>query len=307
MPIIEIQEEQANVRLDQFLPQILEISRSQIQKLIKQEVILVNDKPAKTKTLLETGDRISYKEPDATPFVKTAEIPILDIVYEDDDLLVINKQSGLLVHEALKDECRPTVVDGVLALYPDIAKIGDDPKRPGIVHRLDKDVSGLMVVAKTQEAFEALKNQFKNRTVHKEYFALVYGTVPKETDEITLKIGRSKSKGRMVARSGDQEGKEAKTQYDVLRRFATATYLNVQIFSGRTHQIRVHLQAIGYPVVGDKLYKVRGMKVNEIDLGRLFLHSHKLGIHLMNGEEKIFDAPLPEKLSELLEKLPINV
>ncbi|NQV90379.1 RluA family pseudouridine synthase [Candidatus Uhrbacteria bacterium] len=307
MPTIEVHVDQAGVRLDQFLPQIIELSRSRIQKMIKGEEIKVNDKPAKTKTILEPGDRITYSESSLAPFVKTAEVPTLTIVYEDDDLLVINKPSGLLVHEALKDEHRPTVVDGVLALHPEIATIGDDSKRPGIVHRLDKDVSGLMVIAKTEEAFLALKKQFQDRTVQKEYFALVYGPLPKETDLLISKIERSKNKGRMVARTGAQSGKDARTQYDVLRRFATCTYANVQIFTGRTHQIRVHLQSIGYPIVGDKLYKVRGMKFKEIPLNRLFLHAHTLRIQLMNGEEKTFNAPLPEELSKLLETLPVNV
>ena len=161
-----------------------------------------------------------------------------------------------------------------------------------------------MVIAKTQAAFDSLKKQFQNRTIHKEYLALVYGTLPKETDTITLKIDRSKNKGRMVARTGSQEGKEAITVYDVLKRFSTATYVNVKILTGRTHQIRVHFQALGYPIVGDKLYKVKRMKFREIPLPRLFLHSHKLSIRLMDGKEKSFAVPLPEELTTLLNTLP---
>ncbi|PJE76921.1 RluA family pseudouridine synthase [Candidatus Uhrbacteria bacterium CG10_big_fil_rev_8_21_14_0_10_48_16] len=306
MPTIEITEEDAGVRLDLFLSKIIDISRSKIQKLIKEESVTINDKPAKTKTLLEPGDRVTYSEPDRTPFEKTEEPPVLDVIYEDDDLFVIHKPAGLLVHEAMKDEHRTTVVDGVLARYPQIKEIGDDPKRPGIVHRLDKDVSGLMVIAKTQEAFEFLKQQFKDRTIKKEYLALVYGILPKETDIITLNIERSKNKGRMVARTGEQTGKEARTEYDVLRRFATATFIQVKIFTGRTHQIRVHFQAIGYPIVGDKLYKVKNMKFRDIPMDRLFLHAYKLGITLMDGTQKSFMAPLPKNLEDLLETLPVN-
>ena len=304
MPRIEILPSQAGDRLDKFLTEIMEASRSHIQRLIRQDAITINNKPAKSGKILEQGDIVYYPEIERSIPVKEGATPVLDLVYEDDDLLVINKPAGLLVHEALKDERRVTVVDGLLERYAEIAHVGDDPIRPGIVHRLDKDVSGLMVIAKTQAAFDSLKNQFQNRTIHKEYLALVYGTLPKETDTITLKIDRSKNKGRMVARTGSQEGKEAITVYDVLKRFSTATYVNVKILTGRTHQIRVHFQALGYPIVGDKLYKVKRMKFREIPLPRLFLHSHKLSIRLMDGKEKSFAVPLPEELTTLLNTLP---
>lgn len=303
MPTIEISKDYAGQRMDKFLTDTMEISRSQIQRLIKQGGITLNQRVVKSGEMLQTGDQLFYPEVEIHVMVKDGPTPILDTVYEDDDLLVINKPAGLLVHEALKDEHRATVVDGLLERHPEIANVGDDPTRPGIVHRLDKDVSGLMVIAKTQEAFDALKHQFQNRTTKKEYLALVYGTLPKETDVISLKIARSKEKGRMVARTGDQEGKDAITQYDVLERFSIATYANVKILTGRTHQIRVHFQALGYPIVGDKLYQVRGMKFREIPLNRLFLHSHKLTIRLMDGKEKSFVAPLPEELKEILGKL----
>lgn len=303
MPTIEIPTDHKGERLDKFLTQMMKASRSQIQRLIKQGDITLNGKKVKAGEVLSPGDIIFYPEVELTVPVKDGVAPVLDVVYEDDDLLVINKPAGLLVHEALKDESRATVVDGLLERHPEIADIGDDPSRPGIVHRLDKDVSGLMVVAKTQKAFDALKHQFQNRTIKKEYLALVYGTLPKATDIISLKIARSKEKGRMVARTGDQEGKDAITQYDVLKRFSMATYVSVKILTGRTHQIRVHFQAIGYPIVGDKLYKVRGMKFREIPLGRLFLHSHKLTIRLIDGKEKSFVAPLPDELEHLLNKL----
>lgn len=303
MPTIEIQEKNDEKRLDQFLCEPLNTTRSQVQKLIKQGLVTVNGSIAVSHTFLKIGDMVSYPEKKEGEKLETKTIPVLDIVYEDDDLLVINKPAGLLVHEALKDEYRATVVDGILNLYPEIAHVGDDASRPGIVHRLDKDVSGLMVIAKTQTAFEYLKSQFQERTVKKEYLALVYGSLPKETDVIDQRISRSKRKGRMVARSGDQEGKEAHTQYDVLKRFVNTTYVRVAILTGRTHQIRVHFQSIGYPVVGDKLYKSKSMKWNEIPLDRLFLHSNLLRIRLLDGEEKTFEAPLPPELEHLLETL----
>ncbi len=168
MPTIEIQAAQAGQRLDKMLADTMEASRSAIQRLIKHGTITVNGKPAKPADVLEPGDTVYYPEAELAVVVKDGAAPVLDVVYEDDDLLVINKPAGLLVHEALKDEHRATVVDGLLERSPEIAHVGDDPTRPGIVHRLDKDVSGLMVVAKTQEAFEALKRQFQGRTVHKE-------------------------------------------------------------------------------------------------------------------------------------------
>ncbi len=305
MPTIEIPLNKLGERLDKMLVETMEASRSQIQRLIKQGTVTVNGKQGKPGQTLEPGDIVFYPATGLTVPVKSDAFPLLDVVYEDDDLLVINKPAGLLVHEAFRDEHRTTVVDGLLERYPEIADVGDDPTRPGIVHRLDKDVSGLMVIAKTPEAFEALKKQFQNRTIKKEYLALVYGMLPKETDTITLKIHRSKNKGRMVARTESQEGKDAITLYDVLKRFSTATYVQVKILTGRTHQIRVHFQALGYPIVGDRLYKVKRMKFREIPLSRLFLHSHKLTLRLMDGHEKNFTAPLPENLQTLLRTLPI--
>lgn len=304
MPTIEIPQGQAGERLDKYLTETMEASRSQIQRLIKQGGVTLNGKKVKPGQVLSPGDMIFYPEVELAVRVKEGTAPVLNVVYEDDDLLVINKPAGLLVHEAFRDEHRATVVDGLLERYPEIAEVGEDPTRPGIVHRLDKDVSGLMVVAKTQAAFESLKRQFQNRTVKKEYLALVYGMLPKDTDTISLKIARSKEKGRMVARTGEQDGKEAITQYDVLKRFSTATYVSVNILTGRTHQIRVHFQGLGYPIVGDRLYMVKRMKFREIPLNRLFLHSHKLTIRLMDGKEKSFIAPLPEDLQTLLRTLP---
>lgn len=304
MPRIEIPQGQAGERLDKYLTESMEASRSQIQRLIKQGGVTLNGKKVKPGQVLSPGDTIFYPEVELAARVKDGLTPVLNVVYEDDDLLVINKPAGLLVHEALKDEHRATVVDGLLERHPEIVHVGDDPSRPGIVHRLDKDVSGLMVVAKTRRAFDSLKRQFQNRTIKKEYLALVYGTLPKDTDTISLKIARSKEKGRMVARTGEQNGKDAITQYDVIKRFSTATYVSVNILTGRTHQIRVHFQALGCPIVGDRLYTVKRMKFRDIPLSRLFLHSHKLMIRLMDGKEKWFTAPLPGDLQTLLRTLP---
>ncbi|MFA4845400.1 MAG: RluA family pseudouridine synthase [Patescibacteria group bacterium] len=300
MPEIHVKTEQANERLDRFLTLNMETTRSQIQKLIEAGSVTVNREVAKSNRRLETGDVVFYPEAEVITHTKTEVAPLLDILYQDDDILVINKPAGLLVHEAFKDEMRATVVDALLESFPEVTDVGDDPKRPGIVHRLDKDVSGVMAIAKTQAGFEHLKRQFQERTLTKEYLALVYGSLPKDHDVITFKVTRSKAKGRMVARPESQEGKEAHTEYEVLERLNTTTYIRVKILTGRTHQIRVHFQAIGYPIVGDKLYKVKGMKFRPIELDRLFLHAHKLTVRLMDGHEKTFETGLPVELERLL-------
>ena len=301
MPEHIIKEEDAGGRLDAFLPSIIDTSRAQIQKMIKAGAITLNGETVRTNTLLEPGAVIFYPGAEAFALpVKTEPAPILNIVFEDDDLMVINKPAGLIVHRANERDVNPNVVDGILKLYPSIIEVGDDPSRPGIVHRLDKDVSGLMVIAKTQEPFEFLKEQFKERTIEKFYLALVYGDLPKDADTVTHQIARSRARGRMVARTGDQEGKEARTDYHVLERLKDTTYVRVQIHTGRTHKIRVHMFALGHSIVGDKLYKIKKMRVKPIVLDRIFLHASKLSFDLLNGERKTFELPVPPELEAIL-------
>lgn len=304
MPTICVTQTDAGERLDRYLTKHMDTSRAQVQKLIKSGAITINGETAATKTPVGAGDQIFYPEAETySPPEKTAEAPILESFYEDDDIWVINKPAGLIVHPANAHDISPTVVDALLERSPDSAHVGDDPSRPGIVHRLDRDVSGVMVVCKTQEAYEHIKAQFKNRTTKKEYLTLVYGTLPKHHDTITHKIARSKAKGRMVARTGEQEGKEAKTDYDVIERFDFATYTKIQIHTGRTHQIRVHMFAIGHPVVGDKLYRIKAMEKKALQMDRLFLHAHRLEFKHLNGEQLSFESPLPEELKVIKDKL----
>ncbi len=302
MPLSTVTKEQEGKRLDLYLSEQSEFSRAKIQRLIKSGDVLVDGKPCKPNKRLEPGEQIFIPELEMhVQPVRRGDIPILHIVYENDDLMVINKPAGLLVHKHDGPMDEPTVVDALLERNPEIAEIGDNPVRPGIVHRLDKDVSGLMVIAKTQKAFDSLKVQFQSRSIYKEYIALVYGELPKEHGVIELKIARSKERGRMVARPESQEGKEAKTEYEVIKRFKNRTYVRIILHTGRTHQIRVHFLAIDHPIVGDTLYKKSHMKnIKPVDLGRLFLHSHKLRIRLMNGVEKTFIEPLPNELEQLL-------
>ena len=306
MPTHIIEPQHAGKRIDAFLAEELAISRGIIQKHIKTGDILVNSKACKPNHRLESGDSVFI--PDMTIKPKTAVSPQkihqLHILFENDDVLVINKPAGLIVHPQDETSQEPTLVTALLAHDPAIAHVGENPLRPGIVHRLDKDVSGVMVIAKTQEAFNALKEQFQHRDVYKEYITLVYGKLPKDHDIIDMKIARSKARGRMVARPNSQEGKEAKTEYNVTQRFKNHTLAHVILHTGRTHQIRVHFRAIDHPIVGDKLYKKTYMKhIRPIPLDRIFLHAYELRFRLLDGTEQTFTDPLPESLTELLTHL----
>ncbi|MFA5129076.1 MAG: RNA pseudouridine synthase [Patescibacteria group bacterium] len=219
------------------------------------------------------------------------------IIYEDKDILVVEKPAGLEVaSEKEKDE--PTMVDWLVEKYPSIAKVGPDPARPGIVHRLDKSASGLLLVAKTEAAFELLTKQFKERMVKKEYTVLVHGELTQDEGIIEFPIARANS-GRFAALPlGSETGRMAITEYEATERFKNFTLLKVRIKTGRTHQIRVHLFALGYPVVGDKLYRPR--KIKEPVLPRLFLHASKIIFTDFNGEQQEFKSDLPAELKKFL-------
>ncbi len=228
-------------------------------------------------------------------------------IFEDKNFLVINKPAGLLVHGAdhIKE---PTLVDQLLKQYPALIKIGEDPIRPGIMHRLDKQVSGLMIIAKTQIAFDHLKKQFQDRTITKIYTALVYGKIEKDEDEINFPIQRS-SKGHKMAALPfttkgklTKEGRQAITEFEVIKKFINYTLLKVKIKTGRTHQIRVHLSAYGHPVVGDDLYgtKKTREKNRKIKLDRIFLTATELLFVGLDKEQKTFIIELPEELKIFL-------
>lgn len=288
-----------NERLDQVLVKLVEsVSRAQWQKRIKAGGVTVDgqveDSPH---ALVREGSELRYTE--VAPVVKAVQapkaLPPLQIIHETEDWMVINKPENILVHPTEGND-EPTLVDSLIAHYPPIAKVGGEPLRPGIIHRLDRDVSGLMLVAKTERAFEALKEQFQQREIKKQYLALVHGEVPQDTGDIRFKIARSTTKGRMAARPEEAaEGKVAWTYYTVLERVPGATLLRVEIFSGRTHQIRAHLFALGYPVLGDKLY-VKKNTDRRKEAPRLMLQSVALAFRdPMTGQEQSFTLdPLPE-------------
>lgn len=249
----------------------------------------------------------------------------IPIIYEDENCLVINKPAGLAVHGGgnIKEE---TLVDWLIDKYPEIKNVGEDLNRPGIVHRLDMDVSGLMVIAKNNESFQDLKRQFKERKTEKEYSALVYGKVSKDGDLINFPIKRSKDGNKMAALPKNTEelltrrhpknrdkgniggffkAREAITEFTVIQRFVNYTLLKIRIKTGRTHQIRVHFFAYGHPLVGDDLYFTKKTKDKnaKINLGRVFLVASRLSFTDRKGEKKEFKIDLPD---ELIKKLPKN-
>jgi 23S rRNA pseudouridine1911/1915/1917 synthase len=223
------------------------------------------------------------------------------IIKKTTTYLVIEKPSGLLVHPTSPKAKEESLLTWLGKKFPETKKIGD-PERPGLVHRLDKDVSGLMVIPRTEEMYEHLKTQFQEHTVEKHYTALVHGKVGKDTGEITFKIARSNSRARMAARPDDEEGREAHTEFETLKRLVGSSLLDVRIHTGRTHQIRAHMFGYGHPVVGDTLYRHKNTKLKRTP-DRIFLHSTKLAFTDLKGKRVEFDSPLPESLENFLTTL----
>ncbi|MEN9557681.1 MAG: hypothetical protein RL141_50 [Candidatus Parcubacteria bacterium] len=292
-------------RLDVFLAaQPGGISRSQIKKKAELGLCFVNQKPVSAHFALKEGDEVEIREEGtprakaphrATP-VKTRKtergdtVP-LEILRETADWIVLNKPAGVLVHP---DHAHPdgTLIDAVIAHAPGVSKVGEDPLRPGIMSRLDKDVSGIVVIAKTQDAFEHLKRQFAEHKVTKQYLALVHGEIPTDEGDLKFRIARSTTKARMAARPvGSEGGQAAWTHYTVEKRFTGATLLRLQILSGRTHQIRAHLHAFNHPVVGDRLYELKQTK-RRLTPPRLMLQSVLLAFDdPTTGERVSFTLP----------------
>jgi 23S rRNA pseudouridine1911/1915/1917 synthase len=300
----------SGVRLDTFVaaggPPL---SRSRAAALISEGLVRVGGRQKKPGYRLQEGDVISVRIPAPTPPAKHLAEPIpLHVLYEDHRIIVVDKPAGLVVHPA-PGHAGGTLVNALLHRCPDLSGIGGE-LRPGIVHRLDKDTSGALVVAKDAAAQEALSAQFKNRFVEKTYLALVWGSFRNEAGVIDLPVGRHPTaRKKMSTRS--RRGRSAETRWEVAECFCRSTLLRVWISTGRTHQIRVHLSAIGRPVVGDPVYGKRGASAvgDEAskrlgNISRQMLHAWRLGIrHPSTGEEMTFEAPLPEDFRELLEEL----
>lgn len=284
-----------NLRLDKYLSQVLpQFSRAYLQRLIEQGHILVNGRTTRASQRLDRADTITIGLLPLPVRPLAEHIPLV-IIHEDDDILVIDKPAGLTVHPAPGHPSR-TLVNAVLAHCPTLAT-SNDLMRPGIVHRLDKDTSGLIVIAKNDSARAYVASQFRSRTVTKGYLVLIRGRLSPEQGTIEAPIGRDpRSRRRMTIVEG---GKEATTHYQVREYLADYTLVEVTPATGRTHQIRVHLSAIGCPVVGDPVYGVRSPH-----LRRQFVHAYRLGFHLPStGQYREFASPLPVDLQQALERL----
>jgi 23S rRNA pseudouridine1911/1915/1917 synthase len=285
--------DEKGVRLDRYVcGKCPELSRTQVQKLVTDGYITVGGKAAKPGQRLGVGDRVDVIVPPPIPSPLVPEPMPLSILYEDDDLLVVDKPAGLTVHPA-PGHPGHTLVNAILAHFPHLADIGDS-LRPGIVHRLDRDTSGVMLVAKNRTAQANLVEQFKARSVAKAYIVLVKGHLTPESGIIEAPIGRDpRNRKKMAVVS---QGREARTEYRVIRYVSNYTLLEVGLETGRTHQIRVHLAAIGCPVVGDKIYGVKSPH-----LSRQFVHASRLGFNLpATGEYVEFESPLPADLAQAL-------
>jgi 23S rRNA pseudouridine1911/1915/1917 synthase len=298
-----------DLRMDRYISTATGLPRSQIQRLIKADRVLVDGRHPKASATAHPGQHISLSIPPPQPSTLTPEPIPLDILYEDTDILVLNKSAGLVVHPAPGHQTG-TLVHAILHHCLDLPGIGEE-RRPGIVHRLDKETSGVIVVAKTDTAMASLATQFKGRRVKKTYIALVHGEVKQPEGKIEADIGRhERDRKRMAVCT--RKGREAVTIYRVMKLFNGSTLLQLQPHTGRTHQIRVHLSAIGHPVVGDKLYGGRRERKWRMESGewrveaeRHLLHAWKLGLfHPRTDEWMEFEAPLPLDFTSWLHAEP---
>ena len=294
--------EEEKIRLDVFLAkkEVTDLSRSRIKELISLGHITVNNKAVKPSHILKYEDSITLTIPDNRVLeLKAEEIP-LDIYYEDDHMIVIDKPAGMIVHPTGKVHSG-TLVNALLFHCGDQISGINGVNRPGIVHRLDKETSGLMMAAKTERSHRNLSQQIKDRKVVKKYIALVHGVVKNEEGSIEAPIGRDPGHGNKMAVT-DIGGRYAMTSFQVIKRFSSFTLLLIRIYTGRTHQIRVHLHFIGHPVVGDKIYRFGKMKNSLVEIDRHALHSHYLEIqHPVSYQTITFTSPLPEDILRQLE------
>lgn len=288
-------------RLDRLISAALpELSRTQVQRLIDSGAVQVGERPVqRAAEKLERPATVTVTLPDPAPAAHAAEDIPLDIVYEDEDLIVINKPAGMVVHPAA-GHAGGTLVNAVLGHDPDLEGVGDE-QRPGVVHRLDKDTSGLIVVAKHDRAHRELQRQFHDREVDKLYLALVDGAPPTDKGRIEAAIGRDPRERKRMAVVPAAQGRPAVTEYTVRERFPNYTLLVCRLLTGRTHQIRLHLAYLKCPIVADTVY---GRRTASLKLGRQFLHAWRLTLTLPGrGERRTFEAPLPAALEQALESL----
>src|SRR5215208_6436141 len=288
-------------RLDRFLvEQLQEFSRSRLQALIAEGLVQVDGQAAKKAgQTLENGSNVTVRIPPAAPTDLLAENIPLDVVFENEDLIVVNKAAGMVVHPAA-GHASGTLVNAVLGYEPDMEGIGGE-ERPGLVHRLDKETSGLILLAKNERAHRWLQDQFRLRQVEKTYLALVDGKPPTPSGRIETYIGRDPSHRKQMAIVSESRGREAISEYKTVESFANHTLLEFHPLTGRTHQIRLHCSFLGCPIVGDEIY---GRKKHSLKINRHFLHAFRLKIVLPSEKEtRHFEAPLPEELEQVLTSL----
>lgn len=290
-------EENEKIRIDKYLSEKLDLSRSKIQKLIDNKKVIVNNKPVSANYKIKMGDLIEVNDDlNYEINIEKENIP-LDIVYEDDDLLIVNKESGMVTHPA-PGHYTKTLVNALLYKF-DISSTTDI--RPGIVHRLDKDTSGLMVVAKNEKTHEKLSEMIKNKEVKRHYIALVEGVIQHETGTIDAPIGRDQYDRQKMAVT-DINGKDSITHFKVLKRYKDKTLVECILETGRTHQIRVHMKYINHPVVNDPIYN----KKKSDDFGQM-LHSKSIEfIHPITKKEIYFEVEPPKEFMEKLKQLEIE-
>ncbi|MBV5120565.1 RluA family pseudouridine synthase [Bacillus halotolerans] len=294
---ITASEEQKSERIDKFLASTENgWSRTQVQLWVKDGQVVVNGSPVKSNYKIQPGDQVTVTVPEPEALDVLAEPMDLDIYYEDQDVLVVNKPRGMVVHPA-PGHLTGTLVNGLMAHCTDLSGI-NGVMRPGIVHRIDKDTSGLLMVAKNDMAHESLVNQLVNKTVTRKYTAVVHGLISHDDGTIDAPIGRDKKDRQSMTVTRD--GKKAVTHFHVLDRFQEFTLVECQLETGRTHQIRVHMKYIGFPLAGDPKYGPR----KTIDFNGQALHAGILGFQHPRTDEYIeFEAPLPEDMSALIENL----
>lgn len=294
-------DERNSDRLDKYLVSCLpEFSRARIQGLIADGFVSVNGVPAKKAgQVIEDGDDIEVRIPPPVPSGLVAEDIPLNIVFENDDLIVVNKPAGMVVHPAA-GHYSGTLVNAVLGYDPDLEGIGGE-ERPGLVHRLDKETSGLVILAKNERAHNWLQDQFRLRKVEKTYLALVDGKPPTPAGRVEAPIGRDPSHRKKMAIVSPGKGREAVSEYKTLESFRNHTLLEFHPHTGRTHQIRLHCQFLGCPIVGDSVY---GKRTVTATINRHFLHAFRLKI-ILPGEKnpRMFEAELPVELKNVLEEV----
>ncbi len=289
-------------RLDKFLTLMLpDFSRSRLQALIKAGNVKINGNlPAKTGLILTPGDEVGIFIPEPVSTDLRSETIPLDILFENNDLVVLNKPAGMVVHPA-PGHSNGTLVNAALGKLDDLEGIGGEI-RPGIVHRLDKDTSGVIIIAKNERSLRWLQDQFRLRLVEKVYLALVDGRPPTASGRIEAAIARDPSHRKRMAIVSDEKGRNAVTEYKTLHEYAKHTLIEVHPLTGRTHQIRLHLAFLKCPIVGDQIY---GKKKPTLAIERHFLHAERISI-ILPGEKtaRTFHAPLPDELQKLLDSLP---